>query len=703
MKNLLVLSALCALWVVPVHAAESSDPAASSETQSNVMDAILVEDTRIVVPSQSTLILEDRRKGPVTDGGDLLKTFPGVSGGRMGGHGMEPTIRGQNQSRLNVLLDGSFVHGGCPNRMDPPSSYGTSETYDEVEVIKGSQTVTQGSGGSGGTVLFKRQTERFTDDAWYRGRAGGGYQGNANIREGFFDLAVGNPTGYLRAISNVSVGDDYEDGDGHAVRSAYDERTGNFLVGLTPSNTSLLELGYEATRARDVLYAGAGMDTPQTDHDAYRMKFGHHVGGTLLKKVQGQISYSAIEHLMDNYSLRTPPSATMAMRAPSTSDTWSGRMSVDLEKGLFSSTLGVDIQDNQRDAVRYRGTTASVNAVQSYLWPDVTLTDVGVFSEAQWRVSPAERIKVGLRYDRVEVDADKINLVPNDTMGSVAKLSAANLYTAYYGAASSSDEENNLGGLVRLERDMPGDLGMMYLSFSRSVRTADATERYLASNNNSSTSSRWVGNPFLEPEKHHQLEVGLHMKHNPWDLDTSVYYNDVADYILRDRDHNAHGAGNATIYRNVQATLYGGEMSLNRHWAPQWTSGVTVAYVHADNDSDNRPLAQTPPLEGALTTDYDDGVWNVGAKLRLAARQNRVDADSTTGSGVDVGKTAGFQTTDLYAGYLHDSGIRLKLGVNNVWNEDYAEHLNLSNTFDSTQVQVDEPGRSFWLTASMAF
>ncbi|MEO5327521.1 MAG: hypothetical protein H7829_04685 [Magnetococcus sp. THC-1_WYH] len=45
----------------------------------------------------------------------------------------------------------------------------------------------------------------------------------------------------------------------------------------------------------------------------------------------------------------------------------------------------------------------------------------------------------------------------------------------------------------------------------------------------------------------------------------------------------------------------------------------------------------------------------------------------------------------------------MKLGVNNVWNEDYAEHLNLSNTFNSTQVQVDEPGRSFWLTASMAF
>ncbi|MEO5327520.1 MAG: hypothetical protein H7829_04680 [Magnetococcus sp. THC-1_WYH] len=49
MKNLLVLSALCALWAVPVHAAESSDPAASSETQSHVMAPILVEDICMTV------------------------------------------------------------------------------------------------------------------------------------------------------------------------------------------------------------------------------------------------------------------------------------------------------------------------------------------------------------------------------------------------------------------------------------------------------------------------------------------------------------------------------------------------------------------------------------------------------------------------------------------------------------------------------
>ncbi|MBF0444891.1 MAG: TonB-dependent copper receptor [Magnetococcales bacterium] len=692
-KKILKLSALLALWCAPAYAADDASQ----------MDVIIVEDTQIFEPGKSRLILDERAKGPVTDGGDLLMTIPGISASRMGGHGADPVIRGQSHNRLNILLDGTYVHGGCPNRMDPPSSYGTSETYDEIEIIKGSQTVQHGGGGSGGTVLFKRNTERFTADKWYRGKISGGYRGNSDGREGFADLAMGNSEAFARVIGNYSSGEDYEDGDGNSVRAAYEEMTGNLILGWTPSSATKVEVGYEATRADDVTYAGAGMDTPYTDHDAYRLKFNHNLSGSMFHKVEGQLSYSTVDHLMDNYSLRTPAMAAMYMRAPSTSDTLSGRIDFESAHGDFMSNFGINYHSNERDAIRYRGTVGNVNTTQSYLWPDVTISSTGLYGETEWAMSDDKRMKFGLRYDHVRATADKTTATPTDAMGSVANLSAAGLYTIYYGGNNTSQTENNVGGILRFEKDYLQGNGTNYVSLSRSVRTADATERYLASNNNSSEDSRWVGNPFLKPEKHHQLEIGTQFKTEKWGVDASAYYNRVNDFILRDRDHSVSGAGNATVYRNVSASLIGSEISLNRYWNDHLVSGISMAYVYGENRTDDRALAQISPFEMAVTTDYKKSNWSVGGKVRMVSKQNRVDDDTSTGSGLDSQKTPGFTVADLHGSYTFDKGIKLKIGINNIFDKFYTEHLNQSSTFDTTQTQVNEPGRSIWMTAGMDF
>ena len=61
--------------------------------------------------------MDTYRLPPTRETADLLRDIPGVSGSRMGGHGTDPSIRGLSQTRLNILLDGAYVHGGCPNRI----------------------------------------------------------------------------------------------------------------------------------------------------------------------------------------------------------------------------------------------------------------------------------------------------------------------------------------------------------------------------------------------------------------------------------------------------------------------------------------------------------------------------------------------------------------------------------------------------------
>jgi iron complex outermembrane receptor protein len=303
----------------------------------------------------------------------------------------------------------------------------------------------------------------------------------------------------------------------------------------------------------------------------------------------------------------------------------------------------------------------------------------------------------------VTSDASKTKVNENPPM---MPRSPNQLYALYYnGAQADKKRDDNIGGLLRLEHDLARINGTLFAGVSRSVRTPDASERYLASNG-SMTMPAWVGNPDIDSEKHHQVELGIVLHGSRWDAEGSVYYNDVDDFILRDRRDDVPMAPEASIYRNIDATLYGGELRLGYRWSDNWRSHFGLAYVRAKNDTDDRDIAQTPPLEGTISLDYSAGDWDAGARVRAAAQQTKVDTTSSTGiegDGLDVRKTPGWGVLDLYARYELNDNLTVDVGVDNLFDKNYAQHLNRANAFDPTQVQVNEPGRSAWLAISAAF
>jgi len=666
----------------------------SAQQEQPVMDIDVLETVTVTGASTpATTAVDHNNLSTTRESADLLRDIPGVSGSRMGGHGTDPVIRGLSQTRLNILLDGAYVHGGCPNRMDPPTAYATPASYEDITVIKGVQTLEHGGGGPGGTILFERNTQRFTADEKMRVNLEAGYRGNSNSREFAADISGGNETGYIRFIGSHTKADNYEDGGGNEVRSAYKETSGTVVLGYTPSDKNLLELSIERQETRDLLFAGAGMDSPLADNDTYRLKFKTTDVNDVLSSLRAEIYRSDIEHVMDNYSLRTPSNPMMLMRAPSSSDTIGGRLVAEVDSNLGQWKVGVDFQNNDRDATRVNDANNRLNAV---LWPGVSIDQTGVFAELTHPLDKANRIIVGARYDHVSSDASKADVVPG-----MPPLSPNALYAIYYGGAQAEKrKENNWGGLLRMEHDLSNGLGMIYAGLSRTVRTADATERFLASNG-MTPSRRWVGNPTIDPEKHHQIELGVELQRKAWDMSASIYYNDVDDYILRDRFHQA--GNNATIYRNVAATLYGGEFNVGYRWTANWHSSIGLAYVHADNDTDNRPIAQTPPLEAVASLAYTASNWDAGVRVRAAAKQNRIDDNPLTGSGLDVGDTAGWAVVDVHGSYNINKQVTLNLGVDNLFDEEYAQHLNRSSAFDPLQVQVNEPGISAWVKLSARF
>lgn len=623
------------------------------------------------------------------DGGRYLRDITGVSGIRMGGHGIDPMIRGQSETRLNILFDGAYIHGGCPNRMDPPTAYSNIDTYDKVTVIKGSKSVLYGGGGSGGTVLFERETDAFSIDKPWRGKVGGGYNGNSQAKHFFADVAAGNQTFFARGITTYDDADNYTDGLGQEIRSAYHNKTGGFILGYTPNSTTRLEISSEVIREKDMLFAGASMDSPQSDNDIIRLKFTQ-------AQLNFEIYQSDVEHVMDNFSLR-PLTGTMKMRTDTTSKTQGGRLSNDFVLNDAMITLGVDLQKNTRDALRVAGmpNVAMPTTEQSLIWPHVELQQTGFFAESLHVFNEVDNLKLGIRYDRVSSQA-------NQATQTVAGMSANDLYQLYYGKLAEKHEENNFSGFISVERALDAERSLG-LTLSRSVRTADASERFIASNNKIAA-MRWIGNPDLAPEKHHQIELTFKQPY----LATNLFYNQVSDFILRDR---AHGQStilqqdNATIYRNVTAQFYGIETESNWQITPELSTGLAVAYVHATNTTDERALAQIAPLEAVFNFNYQQLNWGMNTILRLNAKQTRVDDDNTIGSGIDAGKSSGFGVLDIAGFYRVSQSVELKLGIENLLDKAYAYHVNRANVdpFNPEAVRVNEPGRSFWLNAVMTF
>jgi iron complex outermembrane receptor protein len=210
---------------------------------------------------------------------------------------------------------------------------------------------------------------------------------------------------------------------------------------------------------------------------------------------------------------------------------------------------------------------------------------------------------------------------------------------------------------------------------------------------------RWVGNPGLDPARHHQLDLGASWSRHRSSGGLTLFAADVDGYILRDRARGQDGilqSDGATVYRNVNARRYGAELD----GAVRVSDAVSLSgglwWVWAENTTDGRAVAQTPPLTGSLGVVWSHARWSASGTVRWAGEQDRVDDDPSTGSGQDAGPTAGWIVLDLSGGVELGSGFALSIGVANLLDRTHATHLNRASLFDPDPVRVNEPGRTLW-------
>ena len=640
-----------------------------------------IKSSKKATPNEVKPLGTDRRPVLPADGGDFLKQLNGVSGSRFGGRGIEPIIRGQSQTQVNVLLDGAYLHGGCPNRMDPPTSYAALETYEKVTVEKGVQTLQHGSGGSGGTVLFERDTRSNIDpEDGLSGKASLSGTSNGVKHDLSVDVTKASEKGYVRVFAQDREADNYKDGDGKEVRSSYQHKQGGIVLGVTPTADRTIEYSYENNDFDDALYPGAGMDSPTEKADIHRLKYQDKFDGAV-KSIDAEAYVSNVEHVMDNYSLRPQPVTKMSV--PTTSDTTGGKLALKSNIGNTEVTYGVNVQNRERNATMKNITTGKDMFL---LWPEATTDQTGVFAEAETPMGEGSKLKYGVRVDQVKANAAKADVkLANNT-------SANQRYSTVYGTTAKEKNETNVGALLRYEKAL-NDRTTVFTGLSRSVRTADETERYI-------NNSNWTGNPDIKPEKHNQFDLGIAQQRGNVRWTGSVFADKVDDFILRDQKMVA--GTNTTVYRNVEADILGAELGASAKLTDKVTLSGDIAHVRRTNTTDNRAISQTPADNGKIQLDYNGAKWGAGTRVRFASNQDRID----TLSGLDAGKTPGYGVLDAYGRYSISKNTKVRFGVDNVFDKTYAEHVNRKNAdlLNNPQaLRVNEAGRTTWLKLETEF
>jgi iron complex outermembrane receptor protein len=667
-------------------------PSATAEEPSpeKPIEEFLVKGERL--GPQGTFVAAPARATPnEPDAAKLLQLIPGgdvVSNGPLTG---QVQYRGMFGDRVGVQVDGMSISPGGPNWMDAPLHYAPRPILDHLEVDLGIASVSSGSETIGGSVRAELKSSEFTEGEDFTLGADvevGGRVADESVVGGGV-VSASNERHRLHLLGSAELGEDYRVGGGGRIRPSEYERYqygGGYGFKFDEHE---LGLAYRFNETKESGTPVLPMDILVVDTHLAKIDYAGKLG---VVEVDAAVTFNDVEHVMNNYSLRSPPAAGLARwrrnDAESRGYGWNLAGNVELLKGVLE--VGMDGHHAGHDA---RVTNPNAPAFFVNVFEDARKTRFGTWGEWKGEVGELWDLELGLRYTRIEMNADRVNGTPALMMPPATRLRDA------FNASDRSKSDDLVDAVVKVGL-VPRDDLRLELSGGRKTRAPSYVERYgwiptqaaagLADGNN------YVGDIGLDPEVSYEIAAEIEWNGSMGTMGVHLapraFYRRVYDYIqgtpASDPDVIAvsTGSGDATPlqFNNVDARFYGVDLAYGATLPWNLQLDGTLSYVRADRLDVDDDLYRISPLHGRTTLTHARKSWSVAIESQYAAAQKKVS--STNGES----RSPSWAILNVFGTWDPLPWLGLVAGVNNVTDENYADHLAGTSRVTSSGVNAGE-------------
>ncbi|CRM18443.1 TonB-dependent siderophore receptor [Pseudomonas sp. 25 R 14] len=610
-------------------------------------------------------------------------TFNAGEGG--GGSGDSINIRGFS-ANSNIQIDGL--------RDSAQTSRTDTFNVEQVEVIKGPNSVFGGAGTTGGSInIISKQPQ---DQAFTRL---GGSIGTDNYYRLTLDTnqpleGVGdnsavrlNLMGHQNDVAGREEIDRERWGIAPSLRLGFNESTSLTLSAFHQVDDNLPDYGVPALDGkrlsgvdRDAYFGWKNLDKEKLEQSAFTANFEHDFNDNL--RLQNLTRYSRTDRdtIVSASHVNTGgvpagryrPAGPQAYGRDAITEMWINQTNLisnfQLAGMRHDLVTGVEISRETLDLKTYNhglGTSlypgngydlgnppghwsGPVNKTTSG-YTETKLTDKALYLFDSIALHEQWDLNLGLRYDKIEGRA-------NGYTGTHVQTSSL----------SSTDEKLSARtGLVY----KPTENGRFYVAWGNSF---NPSAENLASNGGGLSAAT----ENLAPEKNETWELGT-----KWELLDKRVELDAALFRVEKTNARETMSDGSTQLAGKQR-VQGFELGVTGRVTELWdvfanytfldSETLDAANTPAGNDRKGQALGNTPPHSFNLWTTYElPAGWSVGYGARYASKRN---VTSSTTAKLDA-----FWVHNAMVGYQVNDDLELQLNVNNLFNKDYVERVRQQN------------------------
>jgi len=619
------------------------------------------------------------------DGAAVLNQNPALNSIRKGGnYGFDPVFRGFKYDQLNIVLDGAQgATAACPNRMDPPTSQMAPNMLDRIEVLKGPHALRFGTG-FGATINFVPTKLRFTEKEELYGRVSSGYEGNGTVFRNEGKLGFSGENHDIALFGSWSQGNDYTAGNGQTIAADFNRGSFGANLGFRISENNQIKLSAIYNVARDADFPALPMDLRNDDTWLFNARHDITFDKKNLSSWNTTVFASFVDHLMDNLLKPLDPRMLNA-QTNATTYNYGGRTEGIWNFDKSNLFAGADFRREGAEGTRIREFLMGPNAGSTFednAWQDGFIAKSSVFSEYHFNLDKTQFVFS----TRLELNTADINNAEDVFVQANGDTRISQFNPSFSLGASTPTGKNTTVGIW----------------LGRAQRSAGLTERFINFFPVGQDPFELLGNPQLDPEVNNQLDVTFQWKNKQTNINVDVFAGYLQDFISSfiDPDLSPRLPMSPGVRRFVNiddAFKTGFELSWNQELISGLHHQMGIAYTYAQDLERDEPLPEIAPLDFryGLIGSYLNNTLRPELTFRHVLQQSRISNE------FGETETPAFSLLDISLSYQIGKNAQLTAGVNNIFDENYYEHLNRSVRGNNTPIFA--PGRNAFASINFVF